>query len=621
VVDEPVDLQPVRARQAGRVDPRPGHHDHPQVRHGAPGDRERGDHPAQQLGAGRRPADRGDAERRAVRAGRDRPGRRSDVAGEVEVRQRPVADRRQSRAERVGDQVVRVADEDRPVAQPRVPGDVLHHLGVVVGGELGLPGAAVRHRQPADEVGQPRVRRPLQGRVLVQEMVELPGLVADPQVVAFLGDQVGEQHEVADQDRVHPADRLERVQVVHAGLGVDVRRLGRQEPRGRVHPLAAAGQHLGRRVLGQPVHFDAGMRPAQRPDDRDVALDVAQPDRRGQEEHPLRPPSPRRGGRPGRHEVAQQVVDLDRPPRVRQVPGAGQHDLPRPGQLGHRRHLRLRPAPVAVAPDHQDRAPYGPQQRLGSGPVGHARGRLHAGDQHVRVRLPRPGDRVLTLLAGMRFVDHGVEEEPGERRVVALPEVAVVLGPALVGVQHGVEVERRAVRRRVGEVRAGRGDRRDAADPFRVAGGGHQRPPRARAQPGQHGLVHAHRVQHREQLRHLRVVAVRPGVDRAVRPAVAGRVVRHHPDVPGQVGHLRLPVLRVHDRPGRHQHQRGFAGAGHPVADPDAVVLHETLHAASMDRPVATGLQSRGRPFGATEGGCDGSRSGQVDGVPRSLRE
>ena len=112
--------------------------------------------------------------------GRVEPG---DVAGEVEVLGGPVADERQVGAEGVGHDVAGVSDVDRPVAQARVPGDVLDHLRVVVSGEEGLAVAAVVHRQPPDEVGEPAVRGPLLLRVLVQVVVELPGLVADPQVV------------------------------------------------------------------------------------------------------------------------------------------------------------------------------------------------------------------------------------------------------------------------------------------------------------------------------------------------------------------------------------------------------------------------------------------------------
>ena len=57
---------------------------------------------------------------------------------------------------------------------------------LVVGGEERLALAALGHRQHADEVGQPHVRRRLQLRVLVQEVVDLPRLVGDPDVERLL---------------------------------------------------------------------------------------------------------------------------------------------------------------------------------------------------------------------------------------------------------------------------------------------------------------------------------------------------------------------------------------------------------------------------------------------------
>src|SRR4029453_8298582 len=57
------------------------------------------------------------------------------VPREVVVLLGPVADPRQPGAERVRDDVVGLADEDRAVAKTRVAGDVLDHLGVVVGGK------------------------------------------------------------------------------------------------------------------------------------------------------------------------------------------------------------------------------------------------------------------------------------------------------------------------------------------------------------------------------------------------------------------------------------------------------------------------------------------------------
>jgi hypothetical protein len=63
---------------------------------------------------------------------------------------------------------------------------VVDHLGVVVGRQERLVPAAVLHRQPPDEVGQPDVRGTLPLGVFVEVVVELPCLVADPEVVVLV---------------------------------------------------------------------------------------------------------------------------------------------------------------------------------------------------------------------------------------------------------------------------------------------------------------------------------------------------------------------------------------------------------------------------------------------------
>ena len=92
---------------------------------------------------------------------------------------------------------------------------MLDHLGVVVRAELDLAGVALRvDRQEADHIREERVRRDLALGVLVQEVVDLPRLVTDPQVVRRLAHDVVEEHVVGAEDLVHPAERVERVQVV-----------------------------------------------------------------------------------------------------------------------------------------------------------------------------------------------------------------------------------------------------------------------------------------------------------------------------------------------------------------------------------------------------------------------
>ena len=202
----------------------------------------------------------------------------------------PLPDRREPGPERVGDDVVGAPDEDRPVADARESGDVLDHLGVQVGREERLALAPVRHRQPADEVGEPAVRGRLQLRVLVQEVVDLPALVGDPHVVRLHLHEVVEDHEVRDQDLVHPPDRLEHMQIVVGRLRGDVGRLARQAGRRGMDALAAGLEDAGHGILGQPVDLEVGMEPPQLVGDRDVAPRVPEPDRRGDVEGALRPP-------------------------------------------------------------------------------------------------------------------------------------------------------------------------------------------------------------------------------------------------------------------------------------------------------------------------------------------
>ena len=82
---------------------------------------------------------------------------------------------------------------------------MLDHLCVVVGGQERLPRSAVWHRQETDEVGEPHVLAALELGVLVPEVVHVPRLVADHDVVEALLDDLLEHHEVGHQDLVHAA--------------------------------------------------------------------------------------------------------------------------------------------------------------------------------------------------------------------------------------------------------------------------------------------------------------------------------------------------------------------------------------------------------------------------------
>lgn len=141
-------------------------HDPSRQRHGV-------EHPSQQGQSDARAPDRDDAHplvlvvAESLPQGPDVVGRRvepRDVAGEVKLALRPLPDRRQPRSEGVGDDVVGVADEDRAVPQPPEPRSLLEHLRVEIRCERGLLVPTVRHRQPTDEVGEPRVAGSLEPR-------------------------------------------------------------------------------------------------------------------------------------------------------------------------------------------------------------------------------------------------------------------------------------------------------------------------------------------------------------------------------------------------------------------------------------------------------------------------
>ena len=381
---------------------------------------------------------------------------------------------------------------------------MLDHLLVVVAGQERLVVAAVGHRQPADEVGQPDVRRPLLLRVLVQVVVELPGLVADPEVVLLVADEVVEDHEVGEQDLVHPPDRLEAVQVVLGRLALDVARLVGEEGAGRMDPLAARLEHRRHRVLGEPVDLEVGVELAQLVGDRGVALRVAEPDRRGDVERAL---PARLAARPARA-AARAGATKSRSSRFTLTGSRACGKWPDPS--------RIESSPLASS---ASRAPDAQGRTASSRPVDHehramdAREQLaHAllvleprrqlgRDQRLGVRLEPPADRVLALLRRVRLGEALREEELEEVLVVLEPVVAVPLPPA--------DVRRRAARSNsciaFSRGVAGGSGRAGAMNTILSTrsgwlGGEVQRPLRAPRERHQHRALRAGRVHHGERV-------------------------------------------------------------------------------------------------------------------------
>ena len=371
-----------------------------------------------------------------------------DLADEVEVLLDPVADHRQARAEPARHDVLGVADEQRAVAHGREARNLLEHLLVEVGGQERLALAALGQRQPAHEVGQEHERRALVLGVLVQEVIDVPRLVADPEVVGLLSGEVAEDHVVGQQDLVHLADRLEDRERVLARCALNVPGLRRQRGARRVHPLPGRLERGRQRVLGEPIDREPGDERAELARDRDVAPRVAEADRRGHQEGPpaapRRPrPAPLRRGRGTEHargEIVDQRVDPYGVARGRDLARSLEHHQLPTGQLGDAPAPLERRDAVEVAVDRQDRAAHGGHERLGLLARLVARRRVHRAFEHRAPGVEAPAHAVLDLLLGMGLLEDLAEEELDEAREVPLPGAAGEARPALVDAGVLVEV-------------------------------------------------------------------------------------------------------------------------------------------------------------------------------------
>ena len=487
----------------------------------------------------------------------------------------PVTDQRQVGAERLGDDVVGIADVERTVANAREARDVLDHLRVVVRGQELLALPAVGHWEPAHEVGQPHVRGLLLLGILVQVVVELPGLVPDPEVVLVVADDVVEDHEVREQDLVHAADRLEAVQVVLGALALDVAGLVREERASGMDALAALLEHPRHRMLGQPVDLEVGMELAQLVGDRRVALRVAEPDRRRDVEGALAPrlaahPLTRRRRR--RDEVPEQQVDLHRITSLRKVARSPERD-----ELAARRRcesdsLRLRPDRVRVAVHDEHRAADA-RTEIGERDTGRqADPRVVVGERLGR-GLEGPRDPVLDRLRRVRLREALPQEELEEVVVVAQPVVDVVLRPPFVGVERLVE----GVHPALGQLRRQRNrraDERGAGDALRVLGSEQDAPQRGARDADHDCALGRGRIEHSECVERELADRVRLRAHGPVGAAVAAPVERDDPAVAREVRDLHLPVPRVDERPGRQQEDGRLARA---------VDLVVELHAVAFD--------------------------------------
>ena len=238
------------------------------------------------VGRGSR-ARRAAASRSAKSAG-SKPG---DVAGEVEVLLRPVADQRQVRPERVGDDVVGVADEDRAVAHAREARDVLDHLGVVVGGRR-TPRARRRRASGASRRSRSatRTRRAsARGSRAGSSRAPTPrrrsrGRTGSSRTTSW------KTMKLATRISSMRRHRLEAVQVVLGGLGsrcASTRSRGSALAGWMRSPSASSTAVTG--CWASQSISRSGMERAQLARDRHVAPRMAEPDRRRDVERALAP--------------------------------------------------------------------------------------------------------------------------------------------------------------------------------------------------------------------------------------------------------------------------------------------------------------------------------------------
>jgi hypothetical protein len=254
------------------------------------------------------------------------------------------------------------------------------------------------------------------------------------EVVGLVLDHVVKQHEICDHDLVHPAQRLEAVQVMFRGFGLKMARFVGQLSARRMDTLTARLEHSGDRMLRKPVNLKVGVQLAQLVGDRDIAVGMAKPDRRGDVERALAPharsaPATRRRRRAG--EIADHEICLDGVAEVWGVAAAVERHQPatrnrvRNCGTASRAHDRvLRPL------NHERWAAHSraETQRLLAiiGPL-----RLDAADDGLRICVQAPPDGILNLLGRMWLSERLREEELEKSRPVFKPVMAVPLRPAL----------------------------------------------------------------------------------------------------------------------------------------------------------------------------------------------
>ena len=264
--------------------------------------------------------------------------------------------------------------------------------------------AAVGHRQPADEVGQPDVggASSAPGSRAGSSRAPTPrrrsrGRTCSSRTRSW------KTMKFASRISSIRRQRLEAVQVVLGRLALDVARLVREQRARGVDALAARLEHRGDRVLREPVDLEVGVQPAQLVGDRDVAPRVAEPDRRRDVQRALaaatgRAPSGRRAAAARRSRAASRFT-FTGSRACGAWPEPSSADQRAAGQLRERGARRVRADRVVER--RGSRAPGSGRARASSprGPPRRAPAPSCGRDQRLRRRLePQPTQSSICLV-------------------------------------------------------------------------------------------------------------------------------------------------------------------------------------------------------------------------------
>ena len=260
------------------------------------------------------------------------------------------------------------------------------------------------------------------------------------------------------------------------------------------------------------------------------------------------------------------MVDLHRVAPRQRVAGAGHGHQRTAGPFGHSGADRVGYHPVVGAVQHEHRAADGAAQLASL--LGRTAGlRGEVVDHDVGGGLQAPADRVLEPLGGVRVGEHRRVEERDEAGVVGTD---------------GIESEPVVLDRR-------RCQRDHAGHAVRVRGGEGEAAAGSEGQPDDHHPVRAGRVEHGDQVGDVLLDGVGGGSDRAVAAPVAPPVDDHHPEVPREERHLRLPLPGVHDRVRGGQQDRRRRGVRASRALSQAAGRRPASGRTRTDRGTAAG--------------------------------